>query len=274
MIMSAPSRSLLAARFRALHARDHLLVLPNAWDVASARLIEVSGAEAIATTSAALAWSLGYTDGEELPLDLLVATVATITQRVSIPVTVDFVLGYSEDPERVAAAVLRLIDAGAVGVNLEDGDAPPELLAQKIRAVRKAVAARAVDVFINARIDVYLRGLVPPAEAVAETVRRARIYAEAGCDGLFAAKVTSPDDIKAILRETDLPLNVMLVPGIASIADLRSWGVRRLSAGPGLAEVAYGAARRACNELLQQGSYAGVYAGEMTYPEMNGLFQR
>lgn len=267
------SNSTLAARFRASHGEGKLLVLPNAWDVASARLIEASGAEAIATTSAALAWSLGYVDGEDLPLDELAATVAAITKRVAVPVTVDFVLGYSQEPERVAAAVLRLVDAGAVGVNLEDGDAPPELLAQKIRAVRKAVAERGVDVFINARIDVYLRGLVPPAEAVAETIRRAHIYTEAGCDGLFAAKVTSADEIQAIVRGTTRPLNVMLVPGIAPIAELRSWGVRRLSAGPGLAEVAYGAAKRACQELLGQESYAGVFAAGMTYPEMNGLFQ-
>jgi 2-methylisocitrate lyase-like PEP mutase family enzyme len=273
MIMSTSPNAPLAARFRALHGKDRLLVLPNAWDVASARLIEASGAEAIATTSAALAWSLGYMDGEDLPLDALVTSVATITRRASVPVTVDFVLGYSQDPELVAAAVLRLVDAGAVGVNLEDGDTPPELLAQKIRAVRKAVAERGVDVFINARIDVYLRGLVPPAEAVAETIRRAHLYTEAGCDGLFAAMVTNADDIQAIVRGTTLPLNVMLVPGIASIADLRSWGVRRLSAGPGLAEVAYGAAKRACVELLGQGSYAGVFAAGMTYPEMNGLFQ-
>jgi 2-methylisocitrate lyase-like PEP mutase family enzyme len=262
----------LAERFRASHGQGRLLVLPNAWDAASARLVEVSGAEAIATSSAAVAWAHGYADGEHLPIEVLVAAVGAITRVVSAPVTVDLERGYSDDPEGVAAAVLRVIDAGAVGVNLEDASAPPELLARKIRAVRDAVGARGVDVFINARTDVYLRGLVRPEQAVEETIARARIYGEAGCDGLFVPKVTTADDIKAIVRATELPLNVMAMPGIGPIAELRRCGVRRLSVGPGLSEVAFAAARRACVELLEHGTYESLFACDVTYAEMNGLF--
>ncbi len=274
MIMERSSLTTLAARFRAAHEQGRLLVLPNAWDAASARLVETSGAEAIATSSAAVAWSLGYQDGQHLPIEALVAATAAIARVVSVPLTVDFELGYSDDPALVAAAVLHLTDAGAVGVNLEDGSAPPELLARKIRAVREAAAARGVDVFINARTDVYLHGLVPPAEAVEETIRRARIYGEAGCDGLFVPKVTTAADIEAIVRGTALPLNVMAMPGIAPVAELRRLGVRRLSVGPALMEVALSAARRACVELLEHGTYASLFVDDITYAQMNALFPR
>lgn len=262
----------LVARFRAAHAGDRLLVLPNAWDAAAARLFEQSGAEAIATPSAALSWAHGYRDGEHLPLDTLVAAVAEITRVVSVPVTVDIERGYSDAPETVATAVLRVIEAGAAGVNLEDGSSPPELLAEKIRAVRAMASARGVDVFINARADVYIRRLVPPERAVEETLARARLYEGAGCDGLFVPMVTALDDIEAIARGISLPLNVLAIPGIAPVTELRRRGVRRLSVGPGLAEVAFAAARRACVELLEHGTYDSLFASAVTYAEMNALF--
>lgn len=272
--MNPAKQAALVERFRALHAGSRLLVLPNAWDAASARLSEQSGAVAIATSSAAVAWAHGYPDGEQLPLALLVAAVAAMTRIVAVPVTVDLEAGYSEDPAAVAAAVLRVIDVGAVGVNLEDGGASPELLARKIGAVREAAAARGADVFVNARTDVYLRSLVPPERAVAEALARARLYREAGCDGLFVPKVTVPAEIEALARGGPLPLNVMALPELAPVAELQRAGVRRLSVGPGLAEAAYAAARRACVELLQQGTYASLFACTVTYPEMNGLFPR
>ena len=145
---------------------------------------------------------------------------------------------------------------------------------RKIRAIRDATAGRGTEGFINARSDVYLRGLVPPSAAAEETLRRARLYAEAGCDGLFVPKVTATADIEALVHGTALPLNVMTVPGLPPVAELRRLGVRRLSAGVGLAEAAYGAAKRACAELLQQGTYESLFSSGMTYPEMNGLFQR
>ncbi|MEP7123331.1 MAG: isocitrate lyase/phosphoenolpyruvate mutase family protein, partial [Byssovorax sp.] len=274
VIMEPRVHAALVERLRAAHGVGRMLVLPNAWDAGSARLIEASGAEAIATSSAAMAWALGYADGERLPLDALVAVIATITRCVSAPVTVDFERGYSDDPAAVAAAVLRVIGAGAVGVNLEDGSGPPELLAKKIAAVRSAVAAHGADLFINARTDVVLRGLVPSARAVEETLARARLYAEAGCDGLFVPKIAALDEIEAIVRGIALPLNVMAVPGLAPIAELRRRGVRRLSVGPGLAECALTAARRGCVELLEHGTYEALFASDVTYPEMNGLFAK
>src|ERR1700679_1669428 len=156
--------------FRALHAPGHILVLPNAWDAASARAGEDAGAEAIATSSAAVAWSHGYPDGELIPAATLVTMVREIIRVVKLPVSVDSEAGYSHDPAKVADFVGALIDAGAAGINLEDGSASPDLLAAKITAIKKAAKARGADIFINARADVYLRNLVADDAKLAETI--------------------------------------------------------------------------------------------------------
>jgi 2-methylisocitrate lyase-like PEP mutase family enzyme len=262
-----------AERFRALHAAGRLLVLPNAWDALSARVVEAAGAEAIATSSAAIAWAHGYPDGEHLPLDALVDAVRAIARVVSIPVTVDLERGYSDDPAAVVEAVARVAGAGAAGVNLEDRAAPPEVLAAKIRAC-KADAALA-GVFVNARTDVFLRGALPKEAALAEAIARGRAFADAGADGLFVPKIAALDGITEVARATPLPLNVMIVPGLPSVSDLRAAGVRRLSAGPWLAVTAIQAARRACVDLLERGSYAGfAFDAELGTPALNELLRR
>src|SRR6185369_4891275 len=187
--------------FRRLHAPGELLVLPNAWDASSARLVEDCGARAIATTSAGVAWALGHPDGNALPPDALVPAVAAIARVIRIPLSVD-----------VAALVAAVRDAGAAGINLEDGAGTPDLLCAKIAAVKRAVGD---DVFVNARTDVYLRSLVPPAEAVAATIERGRRYLAAGADGLFVPYVQTPADMRAIADAiAPAPLNVMAIPAL------------------------------------------------------------
>jgi 2-methylisocitrate lyase-like PEP mutase family enzyme len=161
--------------FRALHGPGRILVLPNAWDAGSARLIESCGATAIATTSSGVAWACGYPDGDVLPTDILVDAVARITRVLTVPLTVDAEGGYSKEPARVAETIAALVDAGAVGVNLEDGAVePPALLCAKIAAAKKVAERAGVDLFVNARTDVFLRGLGAPERRVAETLARAR----------------------------------------------------------------------------------------------------
>ncbi len=266
--MTAPER---AQRFRALHAEGHLLVLTNVWDAVSARVVEAAGAEAIATSSAALAWAHGYADGEHLPLDVLVTAVREIAAVVSIPVTVDLERGYADEPSAVVEAVARVADAGAVGVNLEDRCGPPYDLAHKIRACKRE--ARLADVFINARIDVFLRPGTQDS-ALEEALARGRAYADAGADGLFVPKVTAPAAIEALVRSTPLPLNVMTVPGLPSVGELRAHGVRRLSAGPWLALATLSAMRRACVDLLEHGSYERLFDADLTFPTLNELLAR
>jgi 2-methylisocitrate lyase-like PEP mutase family enzyme len=252
--------------FRRLHGPGQLLVLANAWDAGSAGLIQSCGAAAIATSSAAVAWAHGYPDGSALPTRILVAAVLEIARGLSVPLTVDIEDGYSSDPGAVGELAAAIVDAGAVGVNIEDGSASPDLLARKISA------AKAVDLFVNARTDVYLRGFVPPDRAVAETIERARLYRDAGCDGLFVPCLSDPPAIRKIADEIALPLNVMIIPGLPPIAELRALGVRRVSAGAAIAETAYATIRRIAAQLLSEGRYEAMFESAMSYAELNALF--
>jgi 2-methylisocitrate lyase-like PEP mutase family enzyme len=257
-------------KFRALHAPGSLLILPNAWDAASARAAEDAGAEAIATSSAALAWCHGYPDGEAFPAATLIAAVREIVRVVKVPVSVDSEGGYSSDPARAAAFVGALIEAGAAGINLEDGSMPPELLAAKIRAIKSA--ARGADVFINARADVYLRNQVPDDAKLAEAIRRGNLYREAGADGLFMPALNDLTGIREVVRAVDLPLNSLVQKALPPIADLKAAGVRRVSAGAGISRAAYGAALRATKMLLNEGKYDAIFASSGDCPEFNKLF--
>ena len=260
-----------ARTFRDLHAPGRLLRLANAWDAGSARLIESCGATAIATTSAGLAWSRGYPDGDLLPLRVLVTAIAEITRVLSVPLSADVEGGYSADPRAVGEMIVAVIDAGAVGVNLEDGGGSPDLLCAKIEAAKTAAQRAGVDLFVNARTDVYLRALVPPDRAVAESIERGRRYQAAGCDGLFVPKVVAEGEIRAIAAATPLPLNVLVMPGLASVPALQGLGVRRVSAGSAIAQTAYGYAHRAAREFLEQGTYDAMSETRADYGEMNAL---
>jgi 2-methylisocitrate lyase-like PEP mutase family enzyme len=219
-----------AATFRQLHQHG-LLLLANAWDAGSARLIESLGAKAIATTSAGVAWANGYVDGSRLPVQHSVATIANIVRVIRVPLSVDFEDGYASDPATVADNVARVIDAGAVGINIEDGADSPDLLAGKIERIKRMAAQRGVDLFVNARTDVYLRGLASDDRRVEETLARAARYRAAGADNLFVPGVVDADDIRHIVANAGLPLNVMSRPGLPSVPELAALGVRRLSAG-------------------------------------------
>ncbi|WP_394820848.1 isocitrate lyase/phosphoenolpyruvate mutase family protein [Pendulispora albinea] len=260
-----------AATFRSLHAPGELVVFPNAWDAGSAALFVANGARAITTTSCAVAWSLGYADGEDLPLEELLGAVRRMVRAVSVPVSVDFERGYGKTPREVAESVTRVLETGAVAVNLEDGAGRPEALAESIAAAREAARRFGVDLFINSRTDIVLHRTHPPEQHVEESLARAKIFEEAGADGFFVPGLQNPDHIQAITRGTSLPLNVLAWPGLAPVPELRRLGVRRVTVGGRLGEVALEAARRACVELLQAGTYS-FPVGEITYAGMNALF--
>lgn len=258
-----------AADFRRLHAGG-VLCIANAWDAGSARLIESLGAPAIATTSAGVAWSRGYADGDHLPIDALLATAAEIARVIRVPLSIDVEGGYADEPEVVAGHVVRLAEVGVVGINLEDGSGAPAALCAKIAAIRRALAARGLDVYVNARTDVYLRGLAAPEQRVEATLQRAAHYREAGADGLFVPGLTDADAIRAIAAGAGLPLNVMLRPQLPPLPELEALGVRRLSAGSDLAEAAYAQVRTLAGGFLHDGR-AGD-APRMDYGAINALF--
>ncbi|MGW6390221.1 isocitrate lyase/PEP mutase family protein [Streptomyces sp. NPDC055103] len=260
-----------ARAFRSLHTPASPLALANAWDVASARVIEAAGAPAIATTSAGAAWSLGYPDGDFLSRDRALELVARIVAAVAVPVTADIEGGYGTDAAGIAETVTGVLAAGAAGVNIEDGARPPAELATRLAAARLTADRAGADLFLNARIDTYLFGLGDPDTRLKETLTRAHTYVDAGADGIFVPGVTDTDVIATLARDISVPLNVMAGPGAPTVAELGALGVARVSLGSGVAQVAYAAARRTARELFGTGDHESLADG-IAFPELDGLF--
>ncbi|MBV9905861.1 MAG: isocitrate lyase/phosphoenolpyruvate mutase family protein [Alphaproteobacteria bacterium] len=223
-----------AKTFAALHAGPKLLILPNAWDAGSARVIEEAGAPAIATSSAAVAWAHGYADGQFLPFETLLATVSEIAKTVTVPVSADIEAAYANDAGSAAKTVAQVLEAGAVGINIEDGNDSPDLLAKKIANLKAAAAKAGASIWVNARVDVYLRRLVPAEAGYAETIKRAALYRGAGADSIFVPAFPDNDKIAQLVKDVVLPLNLLAWPGLPDGAALQRAGVRRLSAGSGI----------------------------------------
>ncbi|NOT33736.1 MAG: isocitrate lyase/phosphoenolpyruvate mutase family protein [Candidatus Eisenbacteria bacterium] len=273
------SQSSRAAHFRELHSKRPL-ILPNAWDAGSARAIERAGADAIATSSAGVAWSLGRADGQRLSREQMVEVVRSIAAVVSVPVSADVEGGYgSGGPADIAETVRAVIAAGAVGVNLEDspgrGDEaliPAPAHVERIRAARDAARAVGGDIVINARTDVFLAQVGAPETRFDEAVRRAKLYRQAGADCLFVPGVIDAETIAALVRAIDGPLNILARAGAPTLSQLGALGVARVSLGSAIALAALTAAQRAARELLEHGTYAAV-TGNLTYLEANAMFE-
>ena len=259
--------------FHALH-NDGLLILPNAWDAASARIVEHAGAKAVATSSAAVAWSHGYPDGEAIPPEALISTIHEIARVVSVPVTADIEAGYTQDPQAAGDFVARVIDAGAVGINIEDGHDAPDLLCLKIEQARRAAARSGVDLWVNARIDVYLLKLAEGQAAYDETTRRARLYREAGANSIFAPGAVDEPTIGNLVRDTGLPLNILAWPGLPGAARLKELGVRRLSAGAGLAKASLGHTHELAEAFLRDGRSGPFFEGSFAPIKVNELMRK
>jgi 2-methylisocitrate lyase-like PEP mutase family enzyme len=263
-----------AQTFRSLHHQTTVLRLPNAWDAGSARLFESLGATAIATTSAGVAWAQGYADGRVFPVEIAVSVAASIARLIKVPLSVDIENGYSDDPLSVAENVKRMLDVGAVGINLEDGSDAPQLLARKIEAIKTMAARNGLDVFINARTDVYLASLVADERRLEETLKRGQLYRQAGADGLFVAGLVDVDQTKAVVAGVDLPINLLARPGLPDAAALAELGVRRLSAGSSIAQTLWGQAEQLARGFLQEGRSEAVTETSLAYPQIQALFGR
>lgn len=232
-----------ADHLRALHQGGPPLVLPNAWDVASARLVARHGFPVVATSSGAVAASLGYDDDDSMPSDEAFAAIARIAAAVDLPVTADIEAGYRLPPELIAE---RLVAAGAAGCNIEDtehhGDATlvePETQAECIAALKAAARAAGVDIVVNARVDVFRGRDDVPADLVEEGIRRARLYREAGADCVYPITLTDERGIARFVEEVEAPVNILVLPATPSIERLVEMGVRRISFGGGLARTVY-----------------------------------
>lgn len=277
--------------FADLHRQSLPLVVANIWDAGSAAICQrllSSGSQrhrsdrqqavapvALATSSAALAWSLGFADGDQLPVAEMLAAIQRIQRVITLPLSVDIELGYSDNVDQVAELVAQLCDLGVVGINIEDGNQPVALLCEKIAAIKLLLAD---NIFVNARTDVWLQGLVPEKEQLAETIQRATLYCAAGADGLFVPGVADLNVCGALSEQCSLPVNIMCgglnelnhqQPGFYA-----SMGVRRLSFGPSPFLACYQVLSDQFIQLNTGSFCAGEGGISLDYAEMNALFSQ
>jgi 2-methylisocitrate lyase-like PEP mutase family enzyme len=277
------------------------LVLINAWDAASAAMVAHCGLPAVATSSAALANALGYADGQHLPWSRMLEAVAGICRAVHVPVTADIESGFAADAQELETSITQIIQAGAVGVNLEDvmpesaavqiadpknGDPVrhgnplfplPEQI-QRIQAARRAAQAAGIHLVINARTDAYWQSGVEPAAALRETLDRGKAYFAAGADCVFVPGLRNPEHIKTVVEywrgaAPKTAVNILAGPGVPSIPELGKLGVKRVSYGSGPHRAAMGLLRRMADEARTSGTYKALTEGAVPYEEINGLFR-
>ena len=267
-----------AQRLRELHHADEPLVLVNAWDVASARIIETVGFPAVATSSAGVANSLGYSDRENIPRDEMLAAIRRIANSLQVPLSADLEAGYDRSEAGIAQTIRALIEAGGVGCNIEDGapDADPpfldtELQARRIATARRAAEEAGVPVVINARTDILLADPSISDAKIAEVLLRAEAYVRAGADCIFVPGVTDAPLIERLVRSINAPLNVLAFAATPPVSELRRIGVKRISLGSSPMAYAIGQFRRAALEVKQHGTFSFTDQ-RIPYAELNALF--
>lgn len=262
-----------------MHRSPPMLVLANAWDAASARIFEVGGLPAIATTSAGVANALGYPDRQRVPFGEMLSVIERIVRAVRVPVSADIEAGYGETPEAVADHCRSVIAVGAVGVNLEDGSGVADrplvdetLHCEKVRAVREASLREGVHLVINARTDVYLAGVGAPETRLSQAMRRANAYRRAGADCLFVPAVTDAATLGELVGGIEGPVNVLAGPGTPPVGELERLGVARVSLGSAPMRATLALLARLAAELRESGTFRTL-AEAIPYGEVNRLFE-
>lgn len=269
-----------ALAFRSLHRGSRALILPNAWDVISARIVEEAGYPAIATTSAGIAFSLGYPDGERISREEMLARVGRIAKAVKVPVTADVEAGYGHRPEDAATTARLVIEAGAVGMNLEDSTNDParplvdlSLQLEKIRAVREAALRTGVLLVLNARTDVYLAQVGQENTRYDQTVKRLTAFRDAGAECVFAPGLRDAEIIARLVKDVQCPLNILAGPGSLTIPELEKLGVARVSLGSGTIRGTLGVLRKMAEELKTSGTYVEM-EGAPSHAQVNAMLER
>jgi len=269
-----------ADTFKALHAGASPLILLNAWDAASAAVFARAGALALGTTSAGVAWSTGYADGERMAFADLLRTVSNICRVVAIPVSVDIERGFGANAAEVARNAAAVIDAGGIGVNIEDGIdpatntlRPAHVAVERIAAIRAVADTRGVPLFINARTDGYFLPAPEPQRRFDDAAERLARYERAGADGAFVPGLTDTSEIARLAARVALPLNVYAGhAGVPPIAQLAAAGARRISVGCGPLQGLLGQAEAMAHEILEHGAYDRMLNGALDAGSVNGLF--
>lgn len=250
--------------FHQLHYKDNPLLIGNAWNAHSAQLLEENGIGAIATSSAAVAISLGYEDGEKISFEELLWIVQKIVAKVNVPVSVDLEGGYGNTVAAIVVNIEKLNQAGVVGINLEDSAfvngkqqiVPADIFSKKISDIKTDLLKKNIEIFINARTDAFLLKLSSPLET---TLDRIKSYQNAGADGIFVPFVYEEESIKKITAASSLPVNVVSMPGLPSFQKLSEWGVRRISMGSSLFRAGYKNIDLLIKNILDQQSFSGLF---------------
>jgi 2-methylisocitrate lyase-like PEP mutase family enzyme len=266
-----------AEDFRALHHGNRILVLPNGWDVPSARVFEDAGFPAVATSSAGLLVSLGYPDGEVIGRDEFVSAVGVIARVLSVPLSADIVAGFGKTTKEVLVTVKAILKTGAVGINIEDFTHatkklyPVERQVGNVKAIRKLGETTGIPLVINARTDALRFGDGDEEERFKEAIRRATAYRDAGADCIYPMGLVDAASIATFVKALDFPINVMVRKGLPPVGELERLGVARVSFGPGPSYAAMGLLRRAAKEVLEKGTYENLIEGAITFDELNAL---
>jgi 2-methylisocitrate lyase-like PEP mutase family enzyme len=238
-------------KFLQLHHQKKPLIIANAWNVKSAQLIEAHGYAAIATSSGAIADSLGYADGEKIPFSELLYVIKRIAACTSIPLSVDLERGYTDDLNELNDHIQKLIDIGVAGINLEDAQGE-DIYLKKLTSIKNYLTKNNQQLFINARTDGFLQKLDSPLEI---TLKRAKLYADAGADGLFVTGVQDRSLVKEITASVTLPVNVVGVPKLGSIEALAESGVKRISMAVLLYKATYGYLEKVVQAIQTEQSF-------------------
>jgi 2-methylisocitrate lyase-like PEP mutase family enzyme len=274
--MALRSQKDKAIEFHDLHHAGHILVLPNAWDVPSARVFEDASFPAVATSSGGVSASLGYQDGQKIPLEQMLGAVGRIARALSIPVSADMEAGFADNPEDMAKTTRGVINAGAVGLNVEDATrimeqplTDLEAQIEKIRAIRKTSDSMDVPIVINARTDAFRFAQGNGSERLEEVIARGNAFKEAGADCIFAFGVSDSDSISRIVKKIDCPINIRAGHGSPTISELGKLGVARASIATGAICATLGLLKRIASELRDSGTYESLTNGAVTYEELN-----
>ena len=266
-----------AEDFRGLHHGKRILILPNAWDVPSARVFENEGFPAVATSSAGLMVSLGYPDGEVIGRNEFVSAVERISKVLSVPLSVDIVAGFGKTTEEVVATVKAILRAGGIGINIEDFAHatrklfPVERQVENVKAIRRLGDTVGVPLVINARTDALRFGTGDEEAKFEEAVHRALAYRDAGADCVYPMGLTEAGSIGRFVKELDFPINVMVRKGLPPVSELERLGVARVSFGPSASYAAMGLLKRATREVLEKGTYESLVDGAISFDELNSL---
>lgn len=263
--------------FRSLHDRREVLVLPNAWDVPSARVFEDDGFPAVATSSAGMLVSLGYPDGESIPPREFVAAIGRIARVLSVPLSADVVGGFGLSVDGVVRSVRAVVRAGAVGINIEDFQhdskklLPMEKQVARLRALVRLRKSSGVPFVINARTDALRFAPGDDDAKFDQAVRRGSAYRDVGADCVYPMGLTDAESISRFVKALDFPVNVMVRKGLPPVPELKRLGVARVSFGPSASYAAMGLLRRASREVREKGSFDTLLEGAISFDELNAL---